>query len=148
MTYVARHEVTPASDSASGTPPGLGDEVLHLLVVDDEDAVRRYAARILEREGFTIHQAGDGVQACELVQQGTVSFELVLSDIIMPRLNGVELLKALAVTHPHIPVILMSAYAQEELAQMGVAMPCGVIPKPFPAERLVHEVRRCIRKRE
>jgi DNA-binding NtrC family response regulator len=65
----------------------------------------------------------------------------------MPRLNGVELLKALAVTHPRVPVILMSAYAQRELAEMGVVAPCGVLPKPFPAQRLVQEVRRCLSKR-
>lgn len=94
-----------------------------------------------------MYEAADGAHALELIQGGTVPVELVVSDIIMPRLNGVELMKSLALTHPGVPVILMSAYAQGELADMGVAAPCGVVPKPFPAERLVEEVRRCLSKR-
>jgi two-component system cell cycle sensor histidine kinase/response regulator CckA len=118
-----------------------------VLLVDDQDGVRRYAARILRQGGFTVHEAADGAEALEVLNLGTAPVELVVSDIIMPRLNGVELLKALAVSHPDIPVILMSAYAQAELAEMGVVSPCGVLPKPFPGERLLQEVRRCMRKR-
>ena len=94
-----------------------------------------------------MYEAADGDEALELLNSGTVLAELVVSDIIMPRLNGVELLKALAETHPAIPVILMSAYADRELVEMGVVAPCGVLPKPFPAERLVQEVRRCLNRR-
>jgi two-component system cell cycle sensor histidine kinase/response regulator CckA len=120
---------------------------VHVLVVEDQETVRRYIARILERAGFAVHQAGDGVEALELIEQGTTPIELVVSDIMMPRLNGVEFLKALSVTHADVPVILMSAYARAELAQMGVVSPCGVIPKPFLPERLLQEVHRCMRKR-
>src|SRR3712207_5594465 len=102
---------------------------------------------ILQQDGHTVHEAGDGVDALELMERAAVPMELVVSDIIMPRLNGVELMKALAVTHPEVPVILMSAYARGELAEMGVAAPCGVVPKPFPGERLLQEVRRCLSRR-
>jgi two-component system, cell cycle sensor histidine kinase and response regulator CckA len=141
-------EADTASGSSPGLPPCINEDGCHLLVVDDERAVRRFASRILQQDGHTVHEAADGAEALELIGQGTVPVELVVSDIIMPRLNGVELLKALAVTHPSVPVILMSAYAQRELAEMGVvAPPCGVLPKPFPAERLIQEVRRCLSKR-
>lgn len=145
------HTPTPdvtASNLAPSLPAALGEDMPHLLIVDDQDGVRRYAARILRQDGFTVHEAADGAEALELIQSGTAPVELVVSDIIMPRLNGVELLRALAVSHPHIPVILMSAYAQAELAGMGVVSPCGVLPKPFPAERLIQEVRRCMGKRK
>ena len=118
-----------------------------MLLVDDERAVRRFASRVLQQDGHTVHEAADGAEALELIESGAVPVELVVSDIIMPRLNGVELMKALAVTHPAVPVILMSAYAQGELAEKGVAAPCGVLPKPFPAARLLEEVRRCLSKR-
>jgi CheY-like chemotaxis protein len=118
-----------------------------VLVVDDERAVRRFASRVLQQDGHTVHEAADGAEALELIERSTVPIELVISDIVMPRLNGVELMKALAVTRPDVPVILISAYAQGELAKMGVAAPCGVVPKPFPAERLLQEVRRCLSKR-
>lgn len=147
MGHTPAHDGT-ASTSAPSLPVGLIEDTPHVLLVDDQDGVRRYAARILRQDGFTVHEAADGAEALKVLNLGTAPVELVLSDIIMPRLNGVELLKALAVSHPGIPVILMSAYAQAELAEMGVAAPCGVLPKPFPAERLLQEVRRCLRKRK
>ncbi len=137
----------PVSGSSPTLPPCVAEDGCHILIVDDERAVRRYISRILQQDGHTVSEAADGDEALELLNSGTVPAELVVSDIIMPRLNGVELLKALAQTHPSVPVILMSAYAQGELADMGVLAPCGVLPKPFPAERLVQEVRRCLGKR-
>jgi CheY-like chemotaxis protein len=67
-----------------------------------------------------VYEAADRAEAVELIERDTIPVELVVSDIIMPRLNGVELMKALAVSSPGVPVILMSAYAQGELAEMGV----------------------------
>jgi two-component system cell cycle sensor histidine kinase/response regulator CckA len=135
------------SESSPSLPPCVQEDGCHVLVVDDERAVRRFASRILQQDGHTVHEAADGIDALELIERGAAPVELVVSDIIMPRLNGVELMKALAVTHPEVPVILMSAYAQGELAERGVVAPCGVVPKPFPAARLLEEVRRCLRKR-
>jgi two-component system cell cycle sensor histidine kinase/response regulator CckA len=139
----------PGTDSGSSPslPPCINQDGCHILVVDDERAVRRFASRILQQDGHTVYEAADGAEALDLIERGAAPVELVVSDIIMPRLNGVEMMRALAVTRPEIPVILMSAYAQGELAEMGVAAPCGVVPKPFPAERLVQEVRRCLSKR-
>lgn len=147
MTHSATPVQDTVSDSSPSLPPCLDEAECHVLVVDDEHAVRRFASRILQQHGYLTHEAADGVDALEFIERGVAPVELVVSDIIMPRLNGVELLKALAGSHPEIPVILMSAYAQGELADMGVMAPCGVLPKPFPAERLVQEVRRCLRKR-
>ena len=116
-----------------------------VLVVDDEAAVRRFAARVLEAENYVVIQASDGMEALELIRQGGTSFLVVVSDIVMPRLNGVELMQALSVSHPDLPVILMSGYATSALAELGIAAPCAILSKPFLAERLLEEVRRCIR---
>ncbi len=118
-----------------------------VLVVDDEGAVRRFAMRVLEREGYRVLEAADGAEALELLKERGISVEVVVSDIVMPRLNGVELVQALSVAHPGLPVILMSGYAPAALAEMGISSPCAVIPKPFPAERLLEEVRRCIERK-
>lgn len=115
-----------------------------VLVVDDEASVRRFAVRVLERDGYTVFEASDGAEALELVRKGVPPFEAVISDIVMPRLNGVELMQALASSHPDLPVILMSGYASEVLTDMGIAAPCSILAKPFPPERLVEELRRCI----
>lgn len=117
-------------------------------MVDDESAVRRFAARVLEREGFSVLEAGDGAEALELVGTHAAAVEVVVSDIVMPRLNGVELMQTLATAHPDLPVILMSGYATAALTDLGIAVPCSVISKPFPSARLLEEVRRCLRRRE
>jgi DNA-binding NtrC family response regulator len=113
-----------------------------ILVVDDEPSIRRFAARALLEEGFAVREAADGAQALEIVRAGGVS--VLVSDVVMPRLNGVQLMEALARSHPKLPVLLMSGYAAPELEVMGIVAPCGLITKPFSAERLVQEVRRCL----
>ena len=130
---------------SSALPLRAGAEIV--LVVDDESAIRHFAVRVLVQEGYGVVEAGDGAEALELITQGGISFEVVVSDIVMPRLNGVELIQALSVSHPDLPVILMSGYATVALAELGIAAPCAILAKPFPAERLLEEVRRCIRPR-
>jgi CheY-like chemotaxis protein len=114
-------------------------------VVDDEPVVRRFAARVLEAEGFLVFEAADGADALRLLQEEVPDVDAVVSDIVMPRLNGVELLQVLSSTHPKLPVLLMSGYAGGELEGMGIAAPCGILAKPFAPERLVVELRRCLR---
>jgi DNA-binding NtrC family response regulator len=113
-----------------------------ILVVDDEPSIRRFAARVLLDEGFAVLEAGDGEQALQIVYAGGVS--VLVSDVVMPRLNGVQLMERLARSHPQLPVLLMSGYATSELQGMGIAAPCALLTKPFTAERLVEEVRRCL----
>ena len=113
-----------------------------ILVVDDEPFVRRFAARVLQEEGFVVREAGDGEQAIEIVRAGGVS--AVVCDVVMPRLNGVQVMETLARSHPQLPVVLMSGYAALELQGLGIAAPCALLTKPFSADRLVEEVRRCL----
>jgi DNA-binding NtrC family response regulator len=123
-------------------------EVRHqVLVVDDEPAIRRFAARILLEEGYVVHEACDGTEALAFITAGLAAVDVVVSDIVMPRLNGVELIQALAVTHPDLPVILMTGYGAGELAERGIAAPCALLAKPFSPERLVEEVHRCVKER-
>jgi two-component system, cell cycle sensor histidine kinase and response regulator CckA len=132
-------------DEFSPASPGRAGAGASVLVVDDEAAVRRFAARVLEREGYAVVEASDGMEALEVVRMDGVSIEVVVSDIVMPRLNGVELMQALSESHPNLPVILMSGYATAALTELGIAAPCSILAKPFPPERLLAEVQRCIR---
>src|SRR3954452_25514170 len=106
-----------APDAASGSSPSLPpcineENGCHVLVVDDERAVRRFASRGLQQDGHTVHEAADGAEALELIERGAVPIELVVSDIVMHGLNGVEVMKALAVPRPDVPGIGISAYPQ------------------------------------
>jgi CheY-like chemotaxis protein len=116
-----------------------------VLVVDDEPGVRQFAARVLREEGFGVHEACDGAEALELIRGGAAQLDIVVSDVVMPRLNGVQLLETLMTSRPELPFILMSGYATAELGERGIMLPCGVLSKPFPPELLVSEVRRCLR---
>jgi two-component system cell cycle sensor histidine kinase/response regulator CckA len=119
-----------------------------VLVVDDEKAVRRFAARVLEQGGFGVLQASDGAEALEVLKGPGQFVDAVVSDILMPRVNGVELMRELSVSHPSLPVILMSGYADQELSAQGIKVPCSMVAKPFPPEVLLAEVRRCVRRRD
>jgi len=116
-----------------------------VLVVDDEPTVRRFARRVLLEDGFEVIEAANGAEALDLVAGSTGRLGVVVSDIVMPKLNGVQLLQRLSITHPELPVILMSGYAGPELAERGIQAPCSLLVKPFKPEELVAEVRRCIR---
>lgn len=117
-----------------------------ILIVDDEPVVRRFAARILANEGYGVMEASDGQEALDLFsREGPL--DLVLTDIIMPNVTGVELLERLSVLWPGVPVVLMSGYGAEQLAARGIAAPCALLAKPFPPKLLVEEVRRCLPSR-
>lgn len=136
--------MTTLDEFSSGVPLRAGTGAT-VLVVDDESAVRRFAIRILEREQYVVIEARDGAEALDLVRTSVTAFDVVVSDIVMPRLNGVELMHALAASHPDLPFILMSGYATSALSDLGIVTPCSILAKPFPSERLLEEVRRCIR---
>lgn len=115
-----------------------------VLVVDDEPGVRRFACRVLREAGYGVKEAADGVDALSLIRSGVVDLDAVVSDIVMPRMNGVELLQSLSLERPRLPVILMSGYDMNQLSRLGIVSPCGVLSKPFPPDQLLAEVRRCI----
>ena len=132
-----------SSDDVAPEHPGSGS-VESVLVVDDEPTVRRFASRVLREAGYGVTEAVDGLEALSVIRSGMVELGAVVSDIVMPRMNGVELLQSLSQERPRLPVILMSGYAMNELTRLGIVSPCSVLSKPFPPERLLAEVRRCI----
>ena len=118
-----------------------------VLVVDDEPVVRRFAARVLEEAGYTVQEKGDGTQALDFIRSSGLAPDVVVSDIVMPGISGVELLRILSLSHPDLPVILMSGYSAPQLVGLGITAPCAVLAEPFAPERLLDEVRRCIEER-
>jgi CheY-like chemotaxis protein len=131
------------SDDPSPERDGSGNAD-SVLVVDDEPGVRRFASRVLREAGYDVEEAGDGADALSRIRSGAVRPQAVVSDIVMPRLNGVQLLQRLSLERPRLPVILMSGYGKDELTHRGIVSPCGILAKPFPPELLLAEVRRCI----
>ena len=113
-----------------------------VLVVEDEAAVRQLVRRSLEAVGLTVLEAENGQQALEVVSRRQERPKLVLTDVIMPGLNGRELSERLARTHPGLPVLFMSGYTGDDvLARSLLPDEAAFIQKPFAPEELVMRVR-------
>jgi CheY-like chemotaxis protein len=140
-----------ALDDTSSAVPLRSIPGTAILVVDDEGAVRRFALRVLEREGYRVVEARDGIEALELIRQGH-EFDAVVSDIVMPRMNGVELMQALSTAAADLPVILMSGYATGALAeQHAVRHSAQAVPSRAAASGspTLHPAQRvCLRSRK
>jgi CheY-like chemotaxis protein len=110
-----------------------------ILVVDDEPGLRTMLAANLELEGFEVIEAENAAQALELAP--TVRPDLVLTDLRMPGMNGVELFRALRARGLSMPVVLMTGFALEELVQGALEEGAyAVLPKPFNVDHALRTV--------
>lgn len=124
----------------------LQGEPKKVLVVDDEPRLRRVLVRLLEGEGFSSKEAGSGVEALAVLEQET--FPLVISDIRMPQMDGVSLLKEITRRWPDTGVVVVTAVAEVESAvaclQMGAL---DYVAKPFHLDEVRARVRQALDKR-
>jgi two-component system cell cycle sensor histidine kinase/response regulator CckA len=102
-----------------------------VLVVDDEEAVRRIARMILERAGYCVLEAPDGLRALDLLYTYSGPIDLVVCDIVMPNLSGTELVERLKKEQPDLKVLLISGQV-EDSPVVGVEL----LRKPFTAQAL------------
>jgi PAS domain S-box-containing protein len=131
--------------AASGPPSALapvagGSE--RILVVDDEEGIRRSAARVLRRAGYSVVDASDGEAALTLLNQPGTAFDLVLSDLVMPRLGGLGLYQELRGRKCGTRILLMSGYTAEDVrAQEGAHPGLVILHKPWSVTDLLRRVR-------
>ena len=119
--------------------PRLGSGTV--LVVDDDETVRRVARSILERHGFTVVTANDGVEAVEAVVESPERFSLVLLDMTMPRMSGDEAFLAIKAVRESVPVILSSGYSEQDaVSRFAPAGLAGFVQKPFQVRELMDKV--------
>ena len=116
---------------------------MNILVVDDE-AVMVESIRIgLESKGYHVFEALSAQQALDQLYHGDHRIDLIATDYLMPTMNGIDLLEAIRKSHPTLPVILMTAYAQTDLAIAALKSQCNsFIEKPFTLDQLVAEIER------
>ncbi len=112
-----------------------------ILVVEDEDTVRRIVVQTLTRSGFEVHQASDGLEAMQLLSDPAEKFDLLLTDIVMPAMTGIELAERIAELRPNLVVIYMSGYAAEIVGD-GTPLPesAVLLRKPFSLSSLLRTV--------
>ena len=117
----------------------------NLLVVDDELGMRQFLTHLLQREGHTVRVAENGQQAMTLLQQQTA--DLMLSDVRMPDMTGIELLRAARTSHPQLEVIMMTAFANVDTAREAFLLGAyDFVQKPFDNDLLKETVARALEK--
>ena len=120
-------------------------EKLKILVVDDNEDFCQNVKDVLELKGYQVQTASDGFKALDIVKQNGIN--LVLMDIKMPVLNGVESFKKIKEVAPDLPVIMVTAYAVEELIRESLQNDAfGVLRKPVDFEKLFSMIERAILK--
>ncbi len=135
------------ADQVSGTSgehriPG---GVERILVVEDEPAVREVATRTLENLGYEVVSAPDGVVALERFRAESGRFDLVLTDVVMPRMGGVDLAVALREARPELPLVFMSGYTGRDNPWSGNIADLGpMLEKPFTRAGLAGMIRRTL----
>ena len=110
-----------------------------VLLLEDEHNIRVLVGSILRRKGYETVEAKNGLEAIEILQQG-VLFNLVITDLQMPELGGVELLREMRRYYADIPVIVISAYTATDWAKEAVGQAVVTLPKPFSHSQLVRVV--------
>ncbi|MEW6660319.1 MAG: PAS domain S-box protein [Thermodesulfobacteriota bacterium] len=109
-----------------------------ILVVDDEPALRRVAARLLEKLGYRVIQAAGGEKAVELFRDGSPGIDLVLMDMIMPGMNGIQTMERIRNLHPQVPIILCSGYGDGKSKSLPPDV--GYLSKPYTLDVLSQKV--------
>jgi two-component system cell cycle sensor histidine kinase/response regulator CckA len=117
-----------------------------ILLVEDEEGLRALNARGLASRGYSVLEAGNGVEAIEVLQKNGGQVDLVVSDVVMPEMDGPTLLKELRKRNPALKIIFVSGYAEEAFAK---SLPQGeqfsFLPKPFTLKQLVGAVKETMR---
>ncbi|MBI5479119.1 MAG: response regulator [Deltaproteobacteria bacterium] len=143
--YLPRElSATEAATRTTPVPsPATGAETV--LVVEDEEAVRKLAARILSAAGYTVLTAANGGEALLRCEQHQDAIHLMVTDVVMPRMSGRELADRLTAIRPELRVLYMSGYTDSSIVHHGVLDPgTHFVNKPFTAADLTRKVREVI----
>jgi PAS domain S-box-containing protein len=141
--YVPLAGTEAPGDAAASAPVAAPDTTMHrtVLLVEDEPAVRLAARRMLERSGYSVVEAGDGQQALDLVAARTEPIHVVVSDLMMPGMDGRTFAERLRATHPAVPVVFTSGYTDDAVVRRGIVDSShAFLQKPFTRDQLATAV--------
>ncbi len=133
-------DIATASVEPLAPDAGRGSETV--LVVEDEEPLRRLTRRILESRGYTVFDAADGEEAIRTLASVSSHVDLLLTDVVMPGMSGRELVECLLPVYPWLRVLFMSGYTEDMMLQHRVAeLGITVVEKPFTRDDLARAVR-------
>lgn len=118
-----------------------------ILLVDDDELVRKLAERILKKLNYAVFSADNGYTALEIMKNQNYKIDLLLTDMVMPGMNGKELYEEIIEVKPNIKVLFMSGYTNSILDNLYIDKnKINFIPKPFSIKKLADEIKKIISK--
>jgi len=142
--YLPRHKAEAAPVAVESAPAPARDVTGQdtILLVEDEEAVRSFAARALRMRGYNVLEAGGGEEALEIVQAGEQKIDLVITDVVMPNMDGPTMVRHVKALKPGLAVIFMSGYAEEAFRRNDQSSEdIHFLPKPFGLKQLAAKVK-------
>lgn len=133
--------------SAPSAPPAVADGSERVLVVEDQEDVRKFAVEVLKARGYTVLASENGEAALELVMSHSKPIHLLLTDVILPGINGKDLADRLKAIRPDMEVLFTSGYTRDVIAQHCILEPgIAYLAKPFTPDGLASKVRELLPK--
>jgi CheY-like chemotaxis protein len=140
----ASHEVVAARASGPHTVLASGTETI--LLAEDEASVRAVARRILERSGYRVVDVATGAEALRVCEDTSCVIDLLITDMVMPEMNGRELVEHARTLRPEMPVLFMSGYTDDVISrQTFFGADTLYLQKPFTPDALTSHVRLALR---
>jgi two-component system cell cycle sensor histidine kinase/response regulator CckA len=115
-----------------------------VLIVDDSEAIRSVVVSVLRQHGYTVYEAESGIDALAECQRHKADIGLVLSDVVMPDMDGLTLAKQLRKQMPKLPIVLLSMHINEDTHWVTEEENFSFLPKPFESAQLLATVRSVI----
>jgi two-component system cell cycle sensor histidine kinase/response regulator CckA len=133
------------SDAARSSSPPVRTEFAVILLVEDEVQLRKLVSRVLGKAGYRVLVAPGPREALAMAREFTGNIDLLLTDVVMPDMNGAELADALTIERPTTRVLYTTGYAENNLSQHGVLRSdIHLLPKPFTLDELLATVRKAL----
>ena len=151
--YLPRHQLTDAMPGArsegaeTAEPPAFRDltGVGTVMLVEDEDPVRIFGARALRNKGYKVLEAKSGEGALEMIRSEGEKIDLMITDVVMPRMDGPTLIRQVRETRPDMKVIFISGYTEDAFRQrLDTDSEIHFLPKPFSLKQLASKVKEVI----
>jgi two-component system cell cycle sensor histidine kinase/response regulator CckA len=129
-------------------PPSASGDMVTVLLVEDEESLRELIREILQANGYEVLEAEDPPKAIEIAERHQGAIHLLLTDILMPGMNGRVLAQRVRERRPAIRVLYMSGHTEDSVAQNGLVEPGALmISKPFTQESLARKLREALAPR-
>jgi len=137
--------VAPVARSIPAASPGAEPCTATVLLVEDDEPVRKAVRRLLTGRGYTVMATPGPREALEILRSQGASIQLLVTDVVMPEMDGRTLATQVRERHPHIRVLFMSGYT-EHVAVKGAALGPGdhFIQKPFTFQQIIDAVKRAL----